>query len=114
MKDIELIASLSTVIIIFLPSNEHIYEGEVVSKRFDFEGLEGVMEGAFRTGHFNGVATIVELLFNAVKPNRAYFGEKDFQQLQIIKKLVKIKGLPIKIVPCPIERESHGLALSTK
>ena len=72
------------------------------------------MEGAFREGHFNGVGTVVEALFKMVGPDRAYFGEKDFQQLQIIKKLVEKKRLPVEIIGCPIVRESNGLAMSSR
>ena len=72
------------------------------------------MEGKFRKGHFDGVGTIVKCLFEIVKPNRAYFGEKDFQQLQIIKKMVEVTQLPVTIVACPIEREPNGLAMSSR
>ncbi|NJB36860.1 pantoate--beta-alanine ligase [Croceivirga sp. JEA036] len=113
-KDIELLASLSADIILFTPTRENIYDGDITSKTYEFNGLEKVMEGAFRSGHFNGVATIVELLLRTVEPNKAYFGEKDFQQLQIIKKLVALKELPVKIIPCPISRELHGLARSSR
>ena len=113
-KDIALLISVSKEIVIFAPSQNEIYNGEVTPKSFNFNGLEKVMEGEFRTGHFDGVATIVELLFNAVEPTRAYFGEKDFQQLQIIQKLVEQSDLDLEIVPCPIERESNGLARSSR
>jgi len=112
--DLELLASVSEDIIVFAPSKIDIYDGNVRSQSYNFKGLEKVMEGKFRTGHFDGVATIVQLLFQAVGPNRAYFGEKDFQQLQIIKKLVEQSNLEVEIVPCPIERESNGLALSSR
>jgi len=72
------------------------------------------MEGKFRKGHFNGVGTVITLLFEAVKPTRAYFGEKDFQQLQIIKKLVEINDLPVEIIGCAIHRELDGLAFSSR
>jgi len=113
-KDIELLLSVSKEIVVFTPSQNEIYDGNVTSKSYNFNGLEKVMEGEFRTGHFNGVATIVELLFKAVEPTRAYFGEKDFQQLQIIQKLVELKKLDLEIVPCPIEREPNGLARSSR
>src|SRR5690606_9696766 len=80
----------------------------------DFDGLDQVMEGAFRKGHFNGVGTVVELLLRTVSPDRAYFGEKDFQQLQIIRKMVELKELPYDIIGCPIEREPNGLAMSSR
>ena len=88
-KDIEKIKSVSHSIIVFAPSVEDIYESETVSQHFDFDGLENQMEGKFRPGHFDGVGTIVKRLFEIVKPTNAYFGEKDFQQLQIIKKMVQ-------------------------
>ncbi len=113
-RDIELLKELSEQIIIFAPSVEEIYKDSVKSKTFEFDGLDKVMEGAFREGHFEGVGTIVELLLRAVDPNRAYFGEKDFQQLQIIKKLVENEHIPVQIVGCPIEREPHGLAMSSR
>ncbi|MEO0573134.1 MAG: pantoate--beta-alanine ligase [Bacteroidota bacterium] len=113
-KDVALLLSVSEEVFIFTPSQTEIYDGNVVSKAFNFSGLEKVMEGEFRTGHFDGVATIVELLFKAVQPTRAYFGEKDFQQLQIIQKMVQQSNLNLEIVPCPIERESNGLARSSR
>lgn len=113
-KDIALLISVSEEVVVFTPSQNEIYNGDVTPKSFNFNGLEKVMEGEFRTGHFDGVATIVELLFNAVEPTRAYFGEKDFQQLQIIRKLVEQANLDLEIVPCPIEREPNGLARSSR
>lgn len=113
-KDVALLKKISNRILIFAPSALEMYDGNITSKEFDFNGLEKVMEGEYRTGHFNGVATVVELLLLAVKPTRVYFGEKDFQQLQIIKKLVTYKKLPSQIIACPIERESNGLARSSR
>ncbi|WP_350286490.1 pantoate--beta-alanine ligase [uncultured Croceitalea sp.] len=113
-RDITLLKTASDNIIVFAPKKAEIYNGEITSKTFEFKGLEKVMEGAFRNGHFNGVATIVELLLNAVKANRAYFGEKDFQQLQIIRALVAQKEMPVEIIGCPIEREPNGLARSSR
>ena len=113
-KDIEKIKTVSDDIIVFAPSVEDIYSGEMVSEHFDFDGLENQMEGKFRPGHFNGVGTIVKRLFDIVKPNNAYFGEKDFQQLQIVKKMVEKLKIPVTIVGCPIYRESNGLAMSSR
>ncbi|GMN09748.1 pantoate--beta-alanine ligase [Croceitalea sp. MTPC9] len=113
-KDISLLKKVSNKILIFAPSASEIYSGNITSKEFNFNGLEKVMEGEFRPGHFNGVATIVELFLLTVKPTRAYFGEKDFQQLQIIRKLVELKKFPFKIIGCPIEREPNGLARSSR
>ncbi len=100
--------------LVFTPTVKEIYDDAVVSKHYKFDGLENEMEGKFRKGHFNGVATIVQRLFEIVTPNKAYFGEKDFQQFQIIKKLVEIEKLPIKIVGCKIFREKDGLAMSSR
>ncbi len=85
-------------IIIYAPTVGDIYDDSIASQSFTFDGLEHEMEGAFRDGHFNGVGTIVKRLLEIVKPNFAYFGEKDFQQLQIIKKLVELHHLPVRIV----------------
>jgi pantoate--beta-alanine ligase len=113
-EDVRKINALSPEICVFAPSVDDIYEGKPVSLLFDFDGLENQMEGKFRPGHFNGVGTIVQRLFEIVTPNQAYFGEKDFQQLQIIKKLVAKKQLPIQIIGCPIYREANLLAMSSR
>lgn len=113
-NDIEKIKSISSEILVYAPSVEDIYEGNTTSQHFDFDGLEHQMEGKFRAGHFDGVGTVVKRLFEIVKPNNAYFGEKDFQQLQIVKKLVEKEKLPVTIIGCPIYRESNGLAMSSR
>ncbi|MEJ1221257.1 pantoate--beta-alanine ligase [Sediminicola sp. 1XM1-17] len=113
-KDSELLELLSKDIIIFAPSVGEMYSTEVTSKKYDFQGLDKVMEGAFREGHFDGVGTIVESLLLTVAPDKAYFGEKDFQQLQIIKKLVALQNIPVEIIGCPILREPNGLAMSSR
>ena len=113
-KDVLLLEEVSTSIIVFTPSPSEIYNGTIAARSYDFDGLETVMEGTYRTGHFDGVATVVELLFSAVAPHNAYFGEKDFQQLQIIRKLTALRKLPITIMGCPIEREFNGLARSSR
>jgi pantoate--beta-alanine ligase len=100
--------------IVFTPKPEEIYGTNVISENFDFDGLEFQMEGKFRTGHFNGVGTIVKRLFEIITPTNAYFGEKDFQQLQIIKKLVDKNKLPVNIIACEIFREPDGLAMSSR
>ncbi|BEG99167.1 pantoate--beta-alanine ligase [Bacteroides sedimenti] len=99
--------------IVFAPSVEEMYP-EPDTRQFNFAPLDSVMEGAFRPGHFNGVAQIVSKLFDAVKPHRAYFGEKDFQQLAIIREMVKQLQFNIEIIGCPIVREEDGLALSSR
>jgi len=113
-SDIEKIQSVSDEILIFAPTVEEMYLGKTISNKFDFDGLENQMEGKFRPGHFDGVGTIVKRLFEIVKPDKAYFGEKDFQQLQIIRKLVEKEKLDVEIIGCPIFREKNGLAMSSR
>jgi pantoate--beta-alanine ligase len=99
---------------VFIPSVEEIYDQHVVSKSYFFGGIENQMEGEYRTGHFDGVATIVQAFFEIIKPNTSYFGEKDFQQLQVVKKLAEIENLPVDVIGCPIFRENDGLAMSSR
>lgn len=113
-EDIKKIANFNPEIIIFAPTIDDIYEGQTVSQSFDFDGLENQMEGKFRPGHFNGVGTIVKRFFEIVEPTNAYFGEKDFQQLQIIKKMVAKNNLKVTIKGCPIYREANNLAMSSR
>ena len=97
----------------FAPAVEEVYP-EPDTRQFDFTPLDKVMEGIYRPGHFNGVAQIVSKLFMYVEPDRAYFGEKDFQQLAIIREMVRQEGFKLEIVGCPIVREEDGLALSSR
>ncbi|MCL4169255.1 UNVERIFIED_CONTAM: hypothetical protein GTU68_056036 [Idotea baltica] len=114
-SDVELLKTVSkTNILVYAPTVDDIYGGNTVSQKFDFDGLEFEMEGKFRNGHFDGVGTIVKRFFDIVKPHKAYFGEKDFQQLAIIKKLVEKYNIPVKIVGCKIHREANGLAMSSR
>ena len=113
-SDVILLKKASKDIIVFAPSALDLYDGKPISRAYNFEGLEHQMEGKFRKGHFDGVGTVLTLLFNAVKPTRAYFGEKDFQQLQIVKKLIEIEQSPIEIIGCDIYREANGLAFSSR
>ena len=99
--------------LVFAPSVEEMYP-EPDTRQFSYAPLDTVMEGAFRPGHFNGVCQIVSKLFDAVKPHRAYFGEKDFQQLAIIREMVRQMKFDLEIVGCPIVREEDGLALSSR
>jgi pantoate--beta-alanine ligase len=99
--------------LIFAPAVKEMYPGKD-RRTFDLSPLDSVMEGRFRPGHFNGVAQIVSKLFDAVNPDRAYFGQKDFQQLTIIKKLVSMLNLDIEIISCPTIREDDGLAMSSR
>lgn len=114
-KDLELLQTVGCDVV-FAPEADDIYSKSETESRFefDFEGLDKVMEGKFRPGHFNGVVQIVSKLFDLVRPDRAYFGEKDFQQLAIIRLMTRRYNLPIEIVPCPIVREDSGLALSSR
>jgi len=114
LEDVNALKSLNPNIIIYSPQGKDIYNGNIKSESFDFEGLENEMEGKHRQGHFDGVGTIVKKLFEVVQPDKAYFGEKDFQQLQIIKKLVEKEKIPIEIIPVEIKREKDGLAMSSR
>ncbi|MBP1675569.1 MAG: pantothenate synthetase [Bacteroidetes bacterium] len=102
--------------LIFAPQPDDIYSKDEMNQRFEFDfgGLDEVMEGAFRPGHFNGVVQIVSKLFKLVEPDKAYFGEKDFQQLAIIHRMVRIMNMKVEIVDCPIVREQSGLAMSSR
>lgn len=113
-SDVEKIKTLNKNIIVYAPSVEDIYTEKTVSKSFDYDGLEFQMEGKHRPGHFDGVGTIVQKLFEIVQPNHAYFGEKDFQQLAIVRKLVEKIKMPITIIGCDIYRELNGLAMSSR
>ena len=114
-RDLALLETVSkSKIIVFIPSIEDIYEDKVSSEAFAFDGLEHEMEGAFRPGHFDGVGTVVKRLLEIVRPDNAYFGEKDFQQLQIIKKMVELHEFITKIVGCAIYRADDGLAMSSR
>ena len=114
-KDVSLLKTLSKdSIVVYAPSSEDLYGPQIKLDCFDFDGLDLEMEGRSRPGHFDGVGTVVKRLFEIVRPDNAYFGEKDFQQLQIIKKMVAITELPVKIITCPIEREANGLAMSSR
>jgi len=113
-SDIALLKTISEELLIFTPTTQEMYPEGLNTKTYDFNGLDRRWEGADRPGHFMGVGTIVEKLFALVRPSRAYFGQKDFQQLAIIRELVRLKSLPITIVGCPIVRESYGLAMSSR
>jgi pantoate--beta-alanine ligase len=112
--DLEAIYHIDPSINVFAPTISEMYPEKAEARIFSFNGLDKVMEGADRPGHFNGVLTIVSKLFEAIKPHYAYFGEKDFQQLQIIKNWVNKSAIHTTIVPCPIVRETNGLAMSSR
>lgn len=98
---------------VFMPSVEEVYP-EPDTRTFDFGMIDQVLEGATRPGHFNGVAQVVSRLFDLVKPAKAYFGEKDFQQIAVIREMVRQLRIPVEIIPCPIVRGEDGLALSSR
>src|SRR5690606_7693576 len=99
---------------VFFPKIEDIYPNGEKSENYNFKGIENQMEGKFRPGHFDGVATVVRRFFEIIQPDKAYFGEKDVQQFRIIQELVQQLNLPLQIVPVPIMRESDGLAMSSR
>ncbi len=111
-QDLVMLQSMN-VDLVFVPSVKEMYP-EKDRRSFDFGNLDRVMEGKHRKGHFNGVAQIVSKLFELVSPQRAYFGQKDFQQLVIVRRLAELLDLQVKIVGCPIVREKDGLALSSR
>lgn len=112
--DVALIRELSDDVIVYAPSVEDIYDTDVVAKKFEYDGLENQMEGVNRPGHFDGVGTIVKKLFEIVSPTKAYFGEKDFQQLQIIRKMVEKNNMTVQVIGVPIFRQEDGLAMSSR
>jgi len=99
---------------VYIPKISDMYPGGVIRKNYNFDGIENEMEGKFRLGHFDGVGTVVSELFRQIMPNNAYFGEKDYQQLVIIRKLVNIETMCINIHEVPIYREPNGLAMSSR
>jgi len=115
MRDAELLSSINADFI-FAPTPEEMYTSEEMNTtfQFDFAGLDQVMEGKMRPGHFNGVVQVVSKLFYMVQPDRAYFGEKDYQQLAIIRRMKDVMHFDIQIIGCPIVREASGLALSSR
>ena len=113
MEDLEKLKSVDCDIV-FTPDASEMYDENEIAEIFNFEGLDKEMEGKFRDNHFNGVGTIVKKLFHVIEPDNAYFGEKDFQQLQIVKKLIAKEKLKTEIIGCPIFREESGLAMSSR
>jgi pantoate--beta-alanine ligase len=113
-KDLDFLQNSGWVDAVYIPEVADLYPEKTESKPYQFDGLENEMEGAARPGHFDGVGTVVETLFRQVKPNNAYFGEKDFQQLAIIRNLTTQLKLPVKIHGVGIYREENGLAMSSR
>ena len=112
-EDVELIQSTNCNIL-FVPSTEEIYPPEEIQPEYDFGHLDKIMEGLHRPGHFQGVGAVIQRLFEIIKPQRAYFGSKDYQQVAIIRKLTENLNLSVKIVSCPTQREPDGLAMSSR
>lgn len=114
-RDLRLLADTGCDVV-FLPEVEEIYpdNSDSKNKKFEFGYIETVMEGAKRPGHFNGVGQVLSILFDIVRPDKSYFGQKDFQQIAIVKALLKQLPINIEIIPCPIVRESDGLAMSSR
>ena len=113
-QDVAKLGEVSSQIIVFAPEANDLYDHEVKSDSYDLGTLTQYMEGAYRPGHFDGVATVVRKLLDTVRPARAYFGEKDFQQLQVIRRMTVQNQIATKIVGCPIYREESGLAMSSR
>lgn len=113
-KDLSMIATIAPKALVFTPAVSEIYRNKITAGFYSFNGLDKRMEGNSRQGHFQGVAAVVERLFSIVNPDRAYFGEKDYQQLAIIRHIVVQKKLSLAIVSCPIVRDKSGLALSSR
>jgi pantoate--beta-alanine ligase len=112
--DLQKIEKINGNISVYLPKAFDIYGQNIQSKSFDLGGLDGIMEGEKRSGHFQGVATVVSYFLNTFQPEKAYFGEKDFQQLRIVNHITQSQKLKTKIVSCPIVREKDGLAMSSR
>ena len=113
-KDFNFLKKYNENIIVYAPEVDDLYNKNTFIKKYDFEGMDNFMEGKYRKNHFQGVAKIIDLLLEIIKPQKAYFGEKDFQQLQIIKKLASKNNIPTQIIACPTIREKNGLALSSR
>lgn len=113
-KDLNFLSRFETKVQVYHPSPSEVYGKSIVSKAYSFGNLENVMEGAHRPGHFDGVGTVLNILFRQIQPDIAFFGEKDYQQLTIVKKLVEKEKLDIEIIGCPIHRGTDGLAMSSR
>ena len=113
-QDTSFLSKYGDKVVIYAPTPQEVYGNQVMSKQYNFKGIETVMEGTHRPGHFDGVGTVLNHLFRQVNPDEAFFGEKDYQQLLIVKKLVEIEKLPLKITGCPIHRQENGLAMSSR
>ncbi len=112
-KDLDLLSNAGCDVV-FFPIDAEMYPGGIASRHYDLGGLDQVVEGYYRPGHFQGVATVVDTLFRLVQPHVAYFGEKDFQQVAVIRRMVEVTGHQVEIATCPTVREAGGLALSSR
>ena len=112
--DIEVIQKIDKNIIIYVPSVDEIYPETVESHNYNFGSLTKYMEGQYRKGHFDGVATVLNRLFELLKPDKAYFGKKDYQQLAVVRKLVQLTNKSVEIIGCETYREANGLAKSSR
>lgn len=112
-EDAKLLKALGADVV-FMPTPQEVYGGEAGQREYDLGPVAQVMEGPLRPGHFNGVANIVDRLFEWTQPHKAYFGEKDFQQIAVIRRLLEITGRDLELVSCPIVREKDGLAMSSR
>tara|TARA_B100000795_G_C22806823_1_gene445577 strand:+ start:7208 stop:8050 length:843 start_codon:yes stop_codon:yes gene_type:complete len=113
-KDVALLETLQGTVFVYAPKAKELYNNHIVSRSYNFGSIATEMEGKHRQGHFDGVGTVVCLLFKAVRPHTSYFGEKDFQQLQIVRKMTAIEKLPVKVIGCSIIREPSMLAMSSR
>lgn len=112
-QDIELLANLCCDIL-FLPEYDQVYPPGYIQQKFDLAGLDVTLEGASRPGHFQGVCNVLARFFEIIEPSAAYFGQKDFQQTVVVKRLVKLRQLAMDVKVVPIKRELHGLAMSSR
>ena len=113
-QDLQILEPLGSQLFVVCPEVCELYGDRLESKIYDLAHLSEVMEGAMRPGHYQGVATVVEKLLKEVRPDQAYFGEKDFQQFKVIERLVALESIDVRLVQCPIAREDHGLARSSR
>lgn len=113
-QDLKLLSKFENQVLVYVPEVKDIYPSGILTEHFEYGGIENEMEGKFRAGHFDGVGTVLKAFFKLLTPDNAYFGEKDFQQLQIVKKLTELENIPVNIVGCPILREPSGLAMSSR
>ena len=113
-KDIKVLRNGTKCDVLYIPETVDLYEKGEKINQYNFNGLEKLMEGIYRPNHFNGVATVLEKFFDIIRPDVAFFGQKDLQQLQIVKRLVSILDMQIKVVGVPTKRDRDGIAMSSR